>query len=160
MLPKTQETIWSALEAVKDPEIPVISVVDLGIICEVKIENDTAYITMTPTFVGCPAIDYMRNQIKKAVEEIGFEKVEVKVDINRKWSTNDISEKGKKLLAEFRLSPPPHLEGEVELTDLQAACPHCGSKDTSMNSPFGSTLCRAMYHCKHCGLAFEQFKPK
>jgi ring-1,2-phenylacetyl-CoA epoxidase subunit PaaD len=138
----------------------VISVVDLGIITDVKVEGSTARVTMAPTFVGCPAIDYMRNQIQKKVEELGFEKVEVIVDREYKWSTNDISEKGKKLLEEFRLAPPQKISGDVELSDLQAACPHCGSKNTSLNTPFGSTLCRAIYLCNDCKLTFEQFKPK
>lgn len=155
-----KETILDALHEVKDAEIPAISVVDLGMITEIKIEGSTAQVTMAPTFVGCPAIDYMKNQIKKKVEELGFEKVEVIVDWEYKWSTNDISEKGKQQLKEFRLAPPPKIPGDVELTDLQAACPHCGSKNTTLNSPFGSTLCRAIYLCNDCKLSFEQFKPK
>lgn len=156
----TKQSILDALQEVKDPEIPVISVVDMGIITNVKTDGSTARVTMAPTFVGCPAIDYMRNEIQKKVEELGFEKVEVLVDREYKWSTNDISEKGKQLLKEFRLAPPPKISGEVELTDLQAACSHCGSKNTSLTSPFGSTLCRAIYLCNDCKLTFEQFKPK
>jgi len=155
-----KQTILDALREVKDPEIPVISVVDMGIITDVKVDGDSACVTMTPTFVGCPAIDFMREQIKNKVEELGFQKVEVLVDREHKWSTNDISERGKQLLEEFRLAPPPWIEGDVGLEDLQAACPHCGSKNTSLNSPFGSTLCRAIYYCNDCNLSFEQFKPK
>ncbi len=160
MVLTTKEDILEALHKVKDPEIPVISVVDLGIITDVKVDGNSARVTMAPTFVGCPAVDYMRAQIKKKVEELGFEKVEVIVDREYKWSTNDISEKGKQLLKDFRLAPPPNITGELDLSNLQAACPHCGSINTTLNSPFGSTLCRAMYLCKDCKLSFEQFKPK
>ena len=156
----TKQAILDALHEVKDPEIPVISVVDLGVITDIEANENHARVTMTPTFVGCPAIDFMREQIKKKVQELGFEKVEVLVDREYKWSTNDISEKGKQLLKEFRLAPPPKISGEVELNDLQAACPHCGSKNTTLNTPFGSTLCRAIYYCNDCKLTFEQFKPK
>jgi ring-1,2-phenylacetyl-CoA epoxidase subunit PaaD len=102
----------------------------------------------------------MRNQIQKKVEELGFEKVEVIVDREYKWSTNDISEKGKQLLQEFRLAPPPKISDDFSLNDLHAACPHCGSENTALNTPFGSTLCRAIYYCNDCKLTFEQFKPK
>lgn len=156
----SKQDIFKALEHVKDPEIPVISVVDLGIITDVQVHENIARITMTPTFVGCPAVDYMRAQIKMKVEELGFEKVEVIVDREHKWSTNDISEKGKQLLKDFRLAPPPKIGGELDLDNLHAACPHCGSKNTSLNSPFGSTLCRAIYLCDDCKQSFEQFKPK
>ncbi len=155
-----EQIILDTLHQVKDPEIPVISVVDLGIITDVKVKANNACITMAPTFVGCPAIDYMQQQIKKKVEELGFERVEVIVDREYKWSTNDISEKGKQLLKDFRLAPPPIIKDEWNLENLQAACPHCGSKNTSLNSPFGSTLCRALYLCNDCKLSFEQFKPK
>lgn len=156
----TSRDILTALHEVKDPEIPVISVVDLGIITDVQVKENSARVTMSPTFVGCPAIDYMRNQIKAKVEELGIEKVEVLIDREHKWSTNDISEKGKQLLKEFRLAPPTAITDEIGLEILQASCPHCGSKNTSLNSPFGSTLCRALYLCNDCKLSFEQFKPK
>ena len=157
---QTAQDILNTLHEVKDPEIPVISVVDLGIITDVQVKENVARVTMAPTFVGCPAVDYMRNQIQKKVEELGFEKVEVLVDREYKWSTNDISEKGKQLLKGFRLAPPPQFENELSLEILQASCPHCGSKNTTLNSPFGSTLCRALYLCNDCKLTFEQFKPK
>lgn len=161
MTTTTKYDVLHALEAVKDPEIPVISVVDLGIITNVEVQEQVARVTMTPTFVGCPAIDYMRQQIKKKVEELGFEKVEVIVDREHKWSTNDISEKGKELLKNFKLAPPVKFSQDAKLEDLmKAPCPHCGSTNTSLNSPFGSTLCRAIHVCNDCKLTFEQFKPK
>lgn len=155
-----EEQIWEVLQEVKDPEIPVISVVDMGIITKVVVKENEARITMTPTFVGCPAIDFMKNDIKKTVEAAGFENVEVKVDFETRWSTNLITEKGKEQLKNFGLSPPPKVKGDMDAKDLEKAkCPKCGSTNTSLNNPFGPTLCRAIHQCYDCGEAFEQFKP-
>ena len=155
-----QKEILAALESVKDPEIPVLSVVDLGIVKDISADENQTRITITPTFVGCPAIDFMRNQIKKAAEDAGYKNVEVIIDREHKWSTNDISERGKKLLQEFRISPPAKIKDEVELNDLQVSCPNCGSSNTTLNSLFGSTLCRALHYCFDCKQGFEAFKPK
>jgi ring-1,2-phenylacetyl-CoA epoxidase subunit PaaD len=158
----TEQIILDALYDVKDPEIPVISVVDMGIITDVKVDEDAnaAQVKMTPTFVGCPAINYMQQQIKKTVEELGYDKVEVIVDFDKRWSSNLISEKGRKQLEEFRLSPPPKHEGNITNELLEKAkCPNCGSTHTTLNSPFGPTLCRALHFCIDCKQGFEQFKP-
>jgi ring-1,2-phenylacetyl-CoA epoxidase subunit PaaD len=153
--------IWQALQEVKDPEIPVISVVDMGIITAVDIPEPThAIVTMTPTFVGCPAINYMQAQVRKAVQALGFEKVEVNIDFSTPWSSNRITETGLQQLRDFKLSPPRKHNGEVSMEDLtMAECPHCGSTNTSLNTPFGPTLCRALHFCYDCKQAFEQFKP-
>ena len=157
----SEEEIWAALDTVKDPEIPVISVVDMGIVREVKIEGGAANITMSPTFVGCPAIDFMQQSIKKAVIDLGYEVVNVKVDMNLVWSTNLLTEKGKQQLKEFGLAPPRQVsETGVSNKDLEnVECPNCGSTNTSLNTPFGPTLCRAIHFCKQCNNAFQQFKP-
>ena len=116
----SEEEIWAALDTVKDPEIPVISVVDMGIVREVKIEGGAANITMSPTFVGCPAIDFMQQSIKKAVIDLGYEVVNVKVDMNLVWSTNLLTEKGKQQLKEFGLAPPRQVsETGVSNKDLE-----------------------------------------
>lgn len=156
-----EQAILTALEEVMDPEIPVLSVVDLGIITHVEEKADgSAYVVMTPTFVGCPAIDFMRIKVQKAVEALGYEDVTVKVDYEHPWSSNNITEKGKQKLLEFGLAPPRKHKGEVEQEDLEKAqCPHCGSTNTSLNSPFGPTLCRAIHICYDCEETFEQFKP-
>lgn len=155
-----EKEIWDALSNVKDPEIPVISVVDMGIITGVYIGSDAVRITMSPTFVGCPAIDYMKKDILQTVENLGYERVEVEVDFKTKWSSNLITEKGKAQLKDFGLAPPPRLEGDMELKNLQnVECPKCGSANTTLNSPFGPTLCRSVHKCNDCGEAFEQFKP-
>ena len=155
------DDIYVALQAVKDPEIPVISVVDMGIITGVAIpEPNHAVVTMTPTFVGCPAINYMQLQVRKVVVALGFTKVEVNIDFSTPWSSNRITETGLQQLKDFKLSPPRKHNGDISVADLSLAeCPHCGSTNTSLNTPFGPTLCRALHFCYDCNQAFEQFKP-
>lgn len=157
---KSEKDIWKALETVMDPEIPVLSVVDLGIITDVKIENEKAEIKMTPTFTACPAIKLMEKQIYEAVKNIGFETVDVETNFDVSWNSNRISEKGKKIIKNFGLAPPPKHDGNPDLSMIeQSNCPHCDSKNTTMKTPFGPTLCRSMHYCYDCLEAFEQFKP-
>ena len=160
MINHKEREIWDALQNVKDPEIPVISVVDMGIITGVYLDEDVVRITMTPTFVGCPAIDYMKNDIQQTVESLGYERVEVDVDFETKWSSNLITEEGKAQLKDFGLAPPPRIQGNVEIKNLEnVKCPKCGSTNTTLNNPFGPTLCRSVHKCNDCGEGFEQFKP-
>ncbi len=154
------EEIKEALKVVKDPEIPALSVVDLGIITKIEQSEKGLNITMTPTFVGCPAIDVMKKDIKEAGEKLGYGEVEVFVDYDTPWNSNKMTEEGRDALEKFGLAPPPHLDKEMELSDLdRVRCPHCGSTDTTLRSAFGSTLCRAIRFCFNCKQGFEQFKP-
>ena len=157
--------IWSILENVKDPEIPVISVIDMGMITAVQLQTNsnfqTAVITMTPTFVGCPAIDVIKKSIHEEVMKLGFNAVEVKVDFETQWTSNRMTAEAKIKLEKFGLAPPVELKDE-ELTEAQlnnVRCPHCHSTDTTLRSAFGSTLCRAIRFCFNCKQGFEQFKP-
>lgn len=153
--------IKEKLQEVKDPEIPTISVLELGVITKIEQpDSKTVHIEMTPTFVGCPAIDFMKLKVKKAVEQLDLDEVQVVVNYDKSWSSNLITEEGKKKLKEFGISPPKQHNGDIEFKDLEeAACPHCNSHRTSLNSPFGPTLCRAIHVCYDCGEVFEQFKP-
>ncbi|MDB5284302.1 MAG: phenylacetate-CoA oxygenase [Bacteroidota bacterium] len=157
--------VWAALENVKDPEIPVLTVVDMGIITAVQQTTDnrqrtTCIVTMTPTFVGCPAIDVMKKSIYEEVKKLGFDTVEVKVDFETAWTSDRMSEEAKTKLEKFGLAPPPHINGELTEEQLNnVRCPHCGSTDTTLRSAFGSTLCRAIRFCFNCKQGFEQFKP-
>lgn len=154
--------LYEALRAVKDPEIPVISVVDLGIITGVRIDDSTeaVVVKMTPTFAGCPAIDVMKSSIAKQVKEAGYEQVTVEVEFKTQWNTNHISEQGKEKLVAFGLGKPEWHDGEVTLEMVEAAaCPYCGSADTDLQSPFGSALCRSIHYCHQCKQTFERFKP-
>ena len=153
--------ILKALEEVKDPEIPTISVVDLGIITDVKINGDeSVLIMMTPTFSGCPALKMLENLVKGRIESLGVEKVEVKTTFDVQWNTNMITVKGREMLKKHGLAPPPELKGVIQIETLKnVTCPYCGSKDTELKSPFGPTLCRSLHYCNNCKQAFEQFKP-
>ena len=155
-----KDFILDALQEVKDPEIPVISVIDLGVIHDVLLNGEQVTVELTPTFAGCPAIDAMREDIIKVLGNYGIEQVEVKVLYNEPWSTNKISPRGRQLLKDFGLSPPPAFDGMLTLEVLQnAICPNCNSNNTYMMSTFGPTACRAIHHCNNCHETFEQFKP-
>lgn len=156
-----KETVYLWLEAVKDPEIPVISLVDLGVITNVEIiKGNEVKVTLTPTFIGCPALDYMVNDVKATLEGKGIKTVNIEVSLKEPWNTNKISEKGRTALKEFGLAPPPQHGLIVDIDLLEhAECPNCNSTNTELKSPFGPTLCRSIHHCFDCKETFEQFKP-
>ncbi len=156
------ENIWTALYDVKDPEIPVISVVDLGIIVKIVMDDQSkATVTMTPTFTGCPAIDYMKEEIQAKVAGLDFVKeAEVIVDFSEAWTSDRISDKGRDQLKNFGLAPPAKHGGNVDMAAVsKVSCPNCGSADTTLNTPFGPTLCRSIHFCFNCKEGFEGFKP-
>ncbi len=157
----TSGEIWRALAGVMDPEIPVVSVVDMGIVRGVEVDADGVVVTMTPTFSGCPALVVMRRDIEAAVRSLGVERVTVHTVLHPPWSTEWISAAGREKLRQFGLAPPPRHTGTptaVAFFDL-AECPRCGSTNTSLRNAFGPTLCRMIWYCNECRDAFEQFKP-
>jgi ring-1,2-phenylacetyl-CoA epoxidase subunit PaaD len=156
----TPAAIWQALHDVKDPEIPVLSVVDLGVIHAVDVDESGAVrIALRPTFAGCPALDVMRVEVEARVRQLGAAAVEVEVVLNPPWSSDLITEAGRQQLQAFGLAPPPRHGGLIQLIFAEeVACPHCGSTDTSVKNTFGPTLCRAIYYCNGCQQPFEQFK--
>lgn len=155
----TAESLRERLREVKDPEIPVISVIDLGIVQNIRVEDGVVSLDLVPTFAGCPAIEVMRAGIEKSCREAGATEVKVQV-VQRAWSSNRISDTGRKKLLDFGISPPPVYEGEVELSDLELAeCPVCHSRDTVLKNSFGPTACRAIHYCNNCKETFEQMKP-
>ncbi|MEZ4591672.1 MAG: 1,2-phenylacetyl-CoA epoxidase subunit PaaD [Chloroflexota bacterium] len=153
--------IWQALEQVKDPEIPVVSVVEMGIVREVIVEDDGVRVTMTPTFSGCPALDVMKREIETAVRQLGIENVTVETVLHPPWSTDWITDDAREKLRQFGLAPPQKHGGDlISVAFLGVAeCPRCGSKNTTIKNSFGPTLCRMIYYCHDCQDAFEQFKP-
>jgi ring-1,2-phenylacetyl-CoA epoxidase subunit PaaD len=156
----THETIISWLEEVKDPEIPVLSLVDLGVITGIDIDGDSAVIELTPTFVGCPALDMMKQEITEVLTRNGVGNVTVRISFREPWSSDKISEKGKLALKKFGLAPPPDSTLFTDLSVLEhAVCPRCNSQDTELKNAFGPTLCRSIHYCNVCREAFEQFKP-
>jgi ring-1,2-phenylacetyl-CoA epoxidase subunit PaaD len=153
-------TIWNALHDVKDPEIPVVSVVEMGIVRDVTLDGDKAIVTMTPTFSGCPALVAMQDGITACLHGLGIEQVEIKIVLSPPWTTEWIGEEARAKLKSFGLAPPPRHDGDFRLVLLeQVECPYCSSKDTSVRNSFGPTLCRAIFYCNHCQQPFEQFKP-
>lgn len=156
----TTDQIYQWLEEVKDPEIPVLSLVDLGVITRVEVSGNGVKIEMTPTFVGCPALDYMKAEVEVLLKNKGIEKVNVEVNYKKAWSSDLISEKGRVALKKYGFAPPPSAYVFADLEILEnAICPRCNNKNTEMTSPFGPTLCRSIYYCNDCKEAFEQFKP-
>ena len=160
MVTYTKEDIIQWLKAVKDPEIPVISLVDLGVITGVEINAEgKVLVEMTPTFAGCPAMDYMKKDVEQVLEQKGVE-FEVKVSFTSSWNSNRITEEGRKALKGFGLAPPQKYQIIPDLDILdRTPCPYCDSEDTELKSPFGPTLCRSLHYCNNCRQAFEQFKP-
>lgn len=161
VLKPTVADVYSWLKAVKDPEIPVLSLVDLGVITSVIIENNHVKVEMTPTFVGCPAMDLMRSEVLEVLRKHGIENPEVEMNFKHAWSSDRISENGKRVLKEFGLAPPPSTKEIFHNLDIleHATCPRCDGMNTEMKSPFGPTLCRSLHYCFDCREAFEQFKP-
>ena len=157
----TEADIWKALEKVNDPEIPTLSMVDMGIITKVEVKEDgNVFVEMTPTFTGCPAISMMEKMAHDAIAAVIPAKIEVKTTLDKPWNSNKITERGLLCLKKHGLAPPPHHEGEITEELLShIACPFCGSTNTVFNSPFGPTLCRSLHYCNNCLQAFEQFKP-
>jgi ring-1,2-phenylacetyl-CoA epoxidase subunit PaaD len=164
-----KQEVRKALQEVKDPEIPKLSVLELGMITGIEF-NDAGVLTvkMTPTFAACPAINYIQQDIKKCLEQFAGDHPEykitdtaVKVNYDVQWTSDRVTETGRKKLKEFGLTPPPAARQKKIDKDTfeKVECPNCGSENTTMKSSFGSTLCRAIHYCKDCKEGFEQFKP-
>ncbi len=152
--------VYAVLDAVKDPEIPVVSLVDLGVVESVEVSAEGCVrVEIIPTFSGCPAIGYMRLNVQEELIARGYADVEVTINHRKGWSSDRVTERGRQLLKQFGLSPPPARAGDVDADLLHAECPKCGSRNTELLSPFGPTLCRAVHHCHSCHETFEQFKP-
>ena len=157
----TADDVWAALDEIPDPEIPVISVVDLGVVKGVEVEGAQVRIDFTPTFMGCPALDAMRVRMDEAVRSLGGDP-DVRVVLDDSWSTDRITPAGRAKLREAGFAPPaPREAGEPTLVQLQTGafrCPYCGSSDTHLENLFGPTPCRSIRYCDACKQPFEQFK--
>jgi ring-1,2-phenylacetyl-CoA epoxidase subunit PaaD len=154
------ETVWTWLAEVPDPEIPVISVVDLGIVRNVAWDRDTLEVTVTPTYSGCPATAVINFEIESHLHNRGIAKLKLKRRLAPAWTTAWISASGREKLRAFGITPP--VEGTAAcagaLTPLKVSCPRCGSEHTERVSQFGSTPCKASYRCKDCLEPFDYFK--
>lgn len=156
----TSKQVWQILEEVKDPEIPVVSVVEMGMIRQVSLDEDQVFVRMAPTFAGCPALQVMRSEIEARLQQAGANQVQVQLIFSPPWSTDWITTQARKKLKAFGLAPPPQHGGDFErLLQEAATCPYCDSQNTQLKNDFGPTLCRAIYVCQDCKQPFEQFKP-
>lgn len=160
------DAVLVALQDVKDPEIPVVSVVDLGIVQGVAVADGTVTVTITPTFTGCPALEVMRDEIRARVLALGAAAVEVPVVLDPPWSSDRITPEAWERMKAIGLAPPPSrrflADADLSLTvvadERPVPCPFCGSKRTALENPFGPTICRAIHYCHACQQPFEEFK--
>ena len=157
-----EKKIWSILEEVNDPEVPVLSVIDLGIVRDVKIKEGEVEVIITPTYSGCPAMDMISMNIKLALIEQGYKKVKVTSILSPAWTTDWMSENGKEKLKAYGIAPPNPKQSvcDTKLFAEEEAiqCPHCNSYHTKRISEFGSTACKALYQCNDCKEPFDYFK--
>jgi ring-1,2-phenylacetyl-CoA epoxidase subunit PaaD len=156
-----EQHIWKILEEVKDPEVPVLSVVDLGIVRSVKCSDHKINIVITPTYSGCPAMDVISMDIRLKLIEKGFRNVTIEQQLSPAWTTDWMSEEGKKKLKAFGIAPPNPKQQfcTSEMFQQEAVqCPRCNSWHTQLISQFASTACKSMYRCLDCKEAFDYFK--
>ncbi len=158
-----EDAVWDALAGVQDPEIPAVSVVDMGMVRDVTVEGTIVTVVMLPTFTGCPAVPIIKSDVAAAVSAVeGVTSARVEITFTPPWTTDRITDQGREKLRQFGLAPPTG-EGPVLITDIGlpevAECPFCGSRETHNENAFGPTPCRAIYYCDACKQPFEQFKP-
>jgi ring-1,2-phenylacetyl-CoA epoxidase subunit PaaD len=150
--------IWKILETVKDPEVPVLSVVDLGVIRAVSLEAKQVTVTITPTYTGCPAMDMISMHIKMALNAAGYQTT-IQTILSPAWTTDWITENGKQQLKAYGIAPPVGKSfDQAYLEDIIVPCPQCNSTHTVLVSQFGSTACKALYKCETCKEPFDYFK--
>ena len=157
----SEKDIWNALQKVPDPEIPVLSVLDLGIVRDVAVDDDGVLVAITPTYSGCPATDTIAADIRKALVAMGIEEPTIETRLRPAWTTDWISKEGRAKLLAYGIVPP--VEPTADPTALFSEpppipCPRCASENTTLVSQFGSTPCKAQYRCNHCLEPFDYFK--
>ena len=156
----TADQVWEVLAEIPDPEIPVISLVDLGVVKGVAVDNGTVRVEFAPTFMGCPALEAMQRAMEERIVALGAVP-EVRVLLDDSWSTDDITAEGREKLRVAGFAPPtPRPAGKLELVQLQRGfrCPYCSSTNTKLENLFGPTPCRSIRYCESCRQPFEQFK--
>jgi len=154
-------SVWQALRAVQDPEIPILSIVDLGIVRHVRWdEEDRLHVAITPTYSGCPATEVIRASVERALHRAGYRDATVDSVLSPAWTSDWLSDEGRRKLAELGIAPPAESVSNPRrlLGPLQVECPRCGSDATELVSEFGSTPCKAHYRCTRCLEPFDYFK--
>lgn len=156
----TRHRAWQAAAAVPDPEVPVLTIEDLGVLRAVEVADDgTVLVRITPTYSGCPAMDAIRADVQRALRDAGFEQVRVELVLAPAWTTDWMSEAGRQKLADYGIAPPRPRPGDgVVSLALSLRCPQCGSPDTRELSRFGSTACKSLWVCNSCREPFDHFK--
>lgn len=159
---RTPDALWRILETVLDPEVPALSVVELGIVRDVRLDEDGVTVDVTPTYSGCPAVLEIERAIVQALEAAGFERVRVKTVFTPAWTTDWMSDAAREKLRAYGIAPPGRA-ADVALIPLlrrgaPVACPFCGSQGTDLRSDFGSTACKSLHFCNACHQPFEHFK--
>ncbi|CAM3733513.1 1,2-phenylacetyl-CoA epoxidase subunit PaaD [Alicyclobacillus pomorum] len=153
-----ESAVRDALQTVYDPELPTLTVLDLGMVRDVRCQDGTVEVSMMPTFVGCPAIPMLRKNVEQALMQVpGVERVSVQFVFDETWTTERISEEGKRKLQAFGIAPPAC--SLLQMKQLTADCPYCGSNNTRLDNLFGPTACRSVFFCNHCKQPFEAMKP-
>jgi ring-1,2-phenylacetyl-CoA epoxidase subunit PaaD len=161
----TREDLFAALSEIKDPELPVIDIVELGIVRDVAIDGNSVRVDVTPTYSGCPAMQVIERDIVEAMTAQGFSDVTVKNVFSPPWTTDWLSDETKQKLREYGIAPPMiSADDSGSLVTLRrarptVACPYCGSSNTTEKSEFGSTACKAIHFCNSCSQPFDYFKP-
>jgi ring-1,2-phenylacetyl-CoA epoxidase subunit PaaD len=157
---------WQALASVPDPEIPIISIVELGIVRAIRVDDAGLVVEMTPTYSGCPATEVIMNDIRDALAEHGIANARVATRLAPAWTTDRIAPEAKRRLREFGIAPPHVVVPRIDVTGISplrrmvaVACPRCASMRTRLVSQFGSTACKAHYRCDACLEPFDYFKP-
>ena len=154
-----EKKIWNILETVCDPEVPVLTITDLGIVRDVKINGDEIEAVITPTYTGCPAMDMIAMNIKLALIENGYSKIKITSVLAPAWTTDWMTEDGKRKLKEYGIAPPQNESGRFNRPEsFHVQCPQCNSTNTKLISEFGSTACKALYQCNDCKEPFDYFK--
>jgi len=153
------QQVWKILEQVTDPEIPILSIIDLGIVREVNISDNNIEVFITPTYSGCPAMDMISMNIKLELLQHGFGNVKITQQLSPAWTTDWMSENGKQRLKEYGIAPPVgKIIDQQFLESLKVECPQCHSNNTKLLSEFGSTSCKALFQCQDCKEHFDYFK--
>lgn len=154
-----RQRAWNAAASVVDPEIPVLTIADLGVLREVALDGDDVEVAITPTYSGCPAMNMIALEIELALERAGFRRPKVRTVLSPAWTTDWMSEEGRRKLRAYGIAPPQASSSRRALFGEQAVeCPQCGSDKTELLSEFGSTSCKALWRCKACREPFDYFK--
>ncbi len=155
-----EKALWDLLDAVTDPEVPVLTLWDLGVLRDIERNGEQVVVTITPTYSGCPAMNTMADDITLALKQAGFDDVQIKTKLAPAWSSEWMTQEGRRKLRNYGIAPPEDAElDEDGLTpDAHAQCPHCHSRNTRRISEFGSTACKALFQCNDCNEPFDYFK--